>query len=84
VVPFIDCDGSTFGYQVPGFPCDDGDPWTVAEAWSIACACNTDGSSPVSGIVFMDMDLDGINGPGDHPILNRTVRTVPWNVSTTT
>jgi uncharacterized repeat protein (TIGR01451 family) len=83
-VPFTDCDGITFGYQVPGFPCDDGDPWTLDERWSSACGCDTSGFSIVTGRVFPDVDMDGIYGSGDLPVLNRTVRAMPWNVGTIT
>lgn len=83
-VPAIACDGVPFGYQDTGFPCDDGDPWTVGEVWSTTCACDTGGFDPVSGFVFLDVDLNGSYGPGDHPILNRTVRAVPGSSMTTT
>lgn len=83
-VPYTDCDGATFGYQVPGFPCDDGDPWTVGEVWSTTCTCDTAGFDPVSGFVFLDVDQNGSYGPGDHPILNRTVRAEPGHSITTT
>lgn len=83
-VPAIACNGVPFGYQDTGFPCDDGDPWTVGEVWSTTCTCDTAGFDPVTGFVFLDVDQNGSYGPGDHPILNRTVRAEPGNSITTT
>lgn len=46
----------------------------MGEGRSTTCACDTGGFDPVSGFVFLDVDLNGSYGPGDHPILNRTAR----------
>ncbi len=34
-----DCLGVPFGTDVPGQPCDDGDPTTLNDTWNVSCVC---------------------------------------------
>ncbi|MFN3875520.1 MAG: proprotein convertase P-domain-containing protein, partial [Flavobacteriales bacterium] len=48
----IDCNGVLGGPDLPGTPCNDGDPCTAGDTWSMSCAC--------VGTPLPDADGDGV------------------------
>lgn len=64
------------GAYPPGTPCDDMDPMTSNDAWTVDCNC-FGGSNTISGQLFLDVDQDSLFGGPDLPIQNRVVSVSP-------
>ncbi len=41
---WYDCEGVMWGPNTPGTPCDDGDPATIGDTWTVGCYCEGQGS----------------------------------------
>ena len=68
------CEGTCLGGS-DGMPCSDGIPWTNGDVW-MGCFC-VGWPNYITGQVFLDVDMDGVFGAGDHPIYQRSVQASP-------
>jgi hypothetical protein len=67
----LDCSGVLGGMAYPGSACDDGEPCTLGDAWSIGCSCG--GTQLTAGPISGDSLL--LDGPSTTYVYN--VPTVP-------
>lgn len=81
-----DCLGVAMGGAWPGTACDDGNPLTFPDVWSASCECvgDTVGSNTVSGLVFLDLDGNGVFDGTDLPVENRAITLTGANYAYTT